>query len=372
MNKRVVIAGLGDTGLLVAIHLGPGFEIVGISTKPCLVSGQELGTRLTQPEAWRQDYLMSFGRYKGLDGVRTLQGRITEVDTDAQQVTVALADGQHAVEPYDALVISSGVTNGFWRNDAVEDLATIERGIEQAAAQLAVAQSIAIVGGGATGVSVAANVREKHPNTEAHFFYSDAEPLPGYHPKARRWIAEHLERIGVHLHPGHRAVIPEGFACDRFTTDPVQWSTGQAPFEADLTLWAVGKVKPNNAFIPKDMLDERGFVRTDPTLRVVGYSNVFAVGDIAATDPNRSSARNWGYRLVASNVRAMLEGKESAMKAYKPPKYRWGSILGVQSDGLRVFNPDGGNFRFPRWAVERLLFPIAVGRVIYRGIRKRD
>ena len=50
MKKRVVIAGLGDTGLLAAIHLGKAFDIVGISPKPCLVSGQELGARLTRPE----------------------------------------------------------------------------------------------------------------------------------------------------------------------------------------------------------------------------------------------------------------------------------------------------------------------------------
>ena len=77
MKKRVVIAGFGDTGLLVAINLGQDFDIVGISPKPCLVSGQELGMRLTQPQVWKRDYLMPFRRYEKLDGVRTLQGLIT-------------------------------------------------------------------------------------------------------------------------------------------------------------------------------------------------------------------------------------------------------------------------------------------------------
>ena len=58
------------------------------------------------------------------------------------------------------------------------------------------------------------------------------------------------------------------------------------------------------------------------------------------------------------------------MKRYAPPAHRWGSILGVQKDGLRVFQPHGGSFRFPRWAVEKLLFPIAVRRFIYKGVRK--
>ena len=39
---RVVIIGMGDTGVLVATHLGRSAEVVGISTRPALVSGQEL------------------------------------------------------------------------------------------------------------------------------------------------------------------------------------------------------------------------------------------------------------------------------------------------------------------------------------------
>ena len=83
-----MIAGFGDTGLLVAIHLGTDFNIVGISPKPCLVSGQELGMRLTQPEAWKQDYLMPFSRYKKLRRVRTLPGLIAAINPEINAVTV--------------------------------------------------------------------------------------------------------------------------------------------------------------------------------------------------------------------------------------------------------------------------------------------
>ena len=41
-----MIAGLGDSGVLTAIRLARQFDVVGISTKPALVSGQELGIRL--------------------------------------------------------------------------------------------------------------------------------------------------------------------------------------------------------------------------------------------------------------------------------------------------------------------------------------
>jgi NADH dehydrogenase FAD-containing subunit len=370
LKKRVVIAGFGDTGLLVAINLGSGFDVVGISPKPCLVSGQELGMRLTQPQAWKRDYLMPFRRYRKLDHVRTLQGLITAIDTNAATATVRLNDNTERQEPYDALVISSGVTNGFWRNNALEDFDAIEQKIHSTSQQLLQAQSVAIIGGGATGVSVAANLAARHPEKAVHFFFSEPLPLPGYHPRVRSAAQRQLLDAGVKLHPQHRAIVPTGFSCDSFTRESIAWSSGQDNFSADLTLWAVGSLIPNNNFIPADMLNEQGFVKADAQLRVPGYRNVFTVGDIAATDPHRSSARNWGFRLLGHNLRAYLEGRESDMKSYRSPGYRWGSVFGVQDNGLRVFQANGGSFRFPKWTIQSLLFPLAVRRMIYRGVRK--
>ena len=71
---RVLIAGLGDIGVLTAIHLSRHADVVGISAKPELVSGQELGVRLARPDDWARDNRVAFGRYRRLDGSTACAG----------------------------------------------------------------------------------------------------------------------------------------------------------------------------------------------------------------------------------------------------------------------------------------------------------
>lgn len=362
---------MGDAGVLVAIGLAKRFDVVGISTRPALVSGQELGNRLADPERWRRNFLVPFERFERLDRVRQVHGRILEVDPDGRRVHVERAAGGEVWLAYDVLVIATGVSNGFWRHDRVEDLDAIDAGLRSVDEQLGAARTIAIVGGGPTGVSSAANLARRHPGKDVHLFFAPELPLPGYHPKARERIERELHDAGVHLHPGHRAEVPEGFDGDRLTSEPVAWTSGQEPFAADVVLWATGRVRPHTSFLPASMLDEDGFVRVDEHLQVPGHPGVFAVGDVAASDPNRSSARNWGFLVVARNVRALAAGRPERMKRFTAPEHRWGSILGLQDDGLLVFQPDGRAFHVPRRVVQPLLFDLYLHRGLYRGLRRR-
>jgi NADH dehydrogenase FAD-containing subunit len=371
VRPRVVVAGLGDTGVLVATRLARSCHVVGVSTRPALVSGQELGTRLTSPDRWRRTYLVPLPRFRKLDRIRTVHGRITAVDLEARSVEVADADGRTTTLPYDALVIATGASNGFWRHDRVEDLAAIDADLAGVSARIDAAASLAIVGGGPTGVSVADNLARRG-GSEVHLFHSGDEPLPGYHPKARRWIARQLRDDGVHVHAGHRTVVPDGFEGDVLTTGPIEFTTGQEPFTADVTMWAVGRVRPHSGFLPAEVLDDDGFVRVDEHLQIPGHPDVFAVGDVAASDPNRSSARNWGYRVVVANVRAATSGRSTRRKRFKAPEFRWGSVLGVQDDGMVIVQPDGKRVRVPRWVADRLLVRGFVPWYLYGGLRKES
>jgi apoptosis-inducing factor 2 len=366
-RRRVVIAGLGDVGLLAAIRLTRHADVVGISVKPALVSGQELGIRLARPDDWARDYWIPFDRFRRLDRVRTVQATLTAVDLAARTVFGRRDDGVTITEPYDALVISTGVTNGFWRQPTLQSATEIGRGLRAAHDRLAVAASVIIVGGGAAAVSSAVNMATTWPQKRVDLYFPGERALGEYHPETWRRIRGRLTGLGVGVHPGHRAVVSNGFAGDEITSEPVRWSTGQPPVSADAVLWAIGRVRPNTDWLPPELLDARGFVRVTPDLRVSGHRGVFAVGDVAATDPLRSSARNRGDALVAHNVRAELAGRR--LRTFRTPGRRWGSLVGMQPDGLEVFFPTGRAVRLPSWSVERVVMPWIVRWGMYRGVR---
>lgn len=369
-RKRVVVAGLGDAGVLAAIRLCRHADVVGISAKPALVSGQELGVRLSRPHDWARDYWIPFDRFRRLDRVRTVQATLTGVDLGARIVFGRGEDGATITEAYDALVISTGVSNGFWRQPTLQSAAQIGAGLRAAHDRLAAAESVIVVGGGAAAVSSALNMATTWPGKRIDLYFPGESALQEYHPRTWQRLRARLTELGVGVHPGHRAVIDEGFAGDELTDDPVRWSTGQPPADADAVLWAIGRVRPNTGWLPPELLDQRGFVRVTPDLRVPGQRGVFALGDVAASDPLRSSARNRGDALVARNVLAEFAGRP--LRTYRAPTRRWGSLVGIQPNGLEVFLPTGHAFRFRSWSVERVVMPWFVRWGMYRGVRQNN
>jgi NADH dehydrogenase FAD-containing subunit len=369
-RKRVVVAGLGDAGVLAAIRLSRHADVVGISAKPALVSGQELGVRLSRPHDWARDYWIPFDRFRRLDGVRTVQATLTGVDLGARIVFGRGEDGTTITEAYDALVISTGVSNGFWRQPTLQSAADIGAGLRAAHDRLATAASVIVVGGGAAAVSSALNMATTWPDKRIDLYFPGATALREYHPRTWQRLRTRLRELGVGVHPGHRAVLPDGFAGDELTGDPVPWSTGQPPATADAVLWAIGRIRPNTEWLPPELLDERGFVRVTPQLRAPGHRGVFALGDVAATDPLRSSARNRGDALVARNLLAEFAGRP--LRTFRAPTRRWGSLVGIQPNGLEVFLPSGRAFRFPSWSVERVVMPWFVRWGMYRGVRQNN
>jgi NADH dehydrogenase FAD-containing subunit len=320
---------------------------------------------LARPHEWQRDYRIGFDRFRRLDSAQVIHGVVTSLDTDARTVGIKTADGSSRDEPYDALVIATGASNGFWRTPALQDDDDVARDLDESHARIASAASVMIIGGGAAAVSSAWNIAATWPDKQVDLYFPGDHALPHHHPRVWRALRGRFDARGIGVHAGHRAVIPAGFGCDEITRGPVAWSTGQPDSTADAVLWAIGQVRPNTEWIPDGLLDERGFVVVDDYLRVVGAERVFAVGDVAATDPLRTSARARADRLVAHNVRAELG--HGTPKRFRPLRRRWGSVVGAQDNRLEVFSSNGRSWTIPAWDT---LWPWLVARSIYKGVRR--
>src|SRR4029079_19410166 len=124
-------------------------------------------------------------------------------------------DGSTSAEAYDALIISTGVSNGFWRRPNLQSADEIGAGLRTAHDRLAKADSVIVVGGGAAPISSAVNVARTWPGKRADLFFPRELALVEHHPRAWERVQRRLGEAGVVLHPGHRAVIPDGFGCDQ-------------------------------------------------------------------------------------------------------------------------------------------------------------
>jgi hypothetical protein len=104
---------LGDTGVLTALKLAKRFEVTGNLGETGSLSGQELGVRWPGPTTGRVT----------IDRVRPVPraGPGAAPYTNTERAGPAGPHGRSArgrrttQVPFDILVISTGVTNGFWR-----------------------------------------------------------------------------------------------------------------------------------------------------------------------------------------------------------------------------------------------------------------
>ena len=361
--QTVVIIGMGDTGVLVATRLSRYFNVIGISTKTNLVSGQELGKRLADLSWWNRYYNTPLRRFKALADVEIHHAKAECVDIATKTVLVVDQSNDETLIPFDFLVIASGTSNGFWRDDHLRSESQIDERLQQDAAVIRDANTVAIVGGGPCGVSCALNIRRAYPEKMVSLYISADLPLPGYHEEARQYYHRELTAAGVQIFSGHRAITEESTPSE----GTMRFESGQSAV-ADAIIWSTGNRKPHTQFLPHALLDDEGFVKTKNTLEVVGSDCLFAIGDVASTDPARSSARNWAYGILVNNIKRKAAGK-APNKHYAPPANRWGSIVGPQDDGLTLHQDSGKTTRLSRWLVENLLLPTVVQRVIYRGVK---
>jgi NADH dehydrogenase FAD-containing subunit len=156
---------------------------------------------------------------------------------------------------------------------------------------LAAAEHVIVVGGGATGCETAAEVKVAFPEKKVTLMHSRGRLLDQQKEMPAEdavRVKEKLERLGVR----------------------VQLETVFREAEAGAVVLRCTGGTPQTRFLPHDVLDEKGFIRTDNHLLVAGRANVFAIGDaVAGAAPTLKTAIYLHAPVVAANVRNLLRGE---------------------------------------------------------------
>ncbi|KAK7753386.1 hypothetical protein SLS62_004676 [Diatrype stigma] len=254
--------------------------------------------------------------------------------------------------PFDYLVVATGTRLQPPGTMVHDDKPASVGYFQQYQTRVRDARSIAIVGGGAVGVQMAADLKELYPDKEVTVVHSRAQLMPLYHEALDGIIKERFADLGVKLVTGSRVVLPPGGFQDQDqekggpTTIKLQNGT---ELTADLVIPAVGQT-PNNQFLSSLPASSslvnpaNGFIRVRPTLqfRDPQYPHLFAVGDIADSGAHKAARPGAAQaQVVAQNVLAMVEGREPSENiVVDPPAIHL--TLGLTKNVI-FKNPDTAN-----------------------------
>ncbi len=367
-HTRIVIVGGGAGGLELATKLGhklgkhekASVTLVDRSRthiwKPLLheVATGTLDTEIDgvvyQAHAAKHYFKFQYGSMCSLDRE---QKRITLAAIPDEKGIVALPE---RYVDYDILVIAIGsISNDFgtpgvadncYMLDSQEQAQRFQRHLLthfiQAAQNNASAENtgkpafkVAIVGAGATGVELSAELQHIHEllpvyikdadiNTEISIDLIEAGPriLPALPERISTAAAKELEKLNVTIHTDTRITQ---------VTETAFIDADSTPIEANLKVWAAGVKVPS--WVTKLGLETNNInqIICEPTLASSSDQDIYAIGDCChilsngEKVPPRAQSAHQMASLVAQNIVLRLKQKEE-----RPFKYRdYGSLINL-------------------------------------------
>ncbi|KKY25846.1 putative fad binding protein [Diplodia seriata] len=230
-------------------------------------------------------------------------GSVRAVHPDALSATfIDYDDGNREVTlDYDYLLLATGSrrewpivpkANAFksYVMEAQKHIAGIE---------IAKSGTVAVVGGGAVGIEFAGEIKSHHPHNRVILIHSRGEllsnePLPSDF-KAR--ASTMLEEMGVEIVLGQRANVATENGSSKITL------TDGRTINAGYVFPATSRYSPNTECLPRDAVDEDGYVKVTSRMTLKDVSNAdrhFAAGDIC----HWSGIKRAGPAMVMGHIAA--------------------------------------------------------------------
>jgi NADH dehydrogenase FAD-containing subunit len=313
-RASVVVVGGGYGGINAAKTLDDVADVTLVDPTEAFVHNVAAWRALVEPE-WLDRIFLPYEHL--LANGRFLRDRA--VDVDGRRVT--LASGE-LLEP-DYLVLATGSSYPFPAKTEEPDVVSARSRFRAAHDALLAAERVLIVGAGPSGLELAGEIASFYPDKHVTITDVADDILAGPYDQALRdELRRQLDAMGVELHLGQAlSQLPSAAPA---TLDTIRIATEDGTeLVADIWFRAFG-VRPHSKYLENgslsDRRDERGYVRVDEHLRVVGETNVFAVGDVSDADRDMAGIASRQAGMVAANIRALITG-EGELATYEsfPP-----------------------------------------------------
>lgn len=262
------------------------------------------------------------GIFDGKDTVDVIEGEVTALDADAQVLTYRTETGEQQIG-YRSLIVAAGAAQGYFGHDEWAErtfsLKTLDDAVGLRAHLLdcfaaptadTTAHTFVVVGGGATGVEIAGQIRELHTRhftdvpAEVYLVEGAGDLLPVYGGRLSDFTRQTLEAEGVRV------------LTDTFVTDidddavTVRGADGAEKTIATRTVvWSAGvQATPLAGVIAeatKCETDRAGRLLINPDLTVGARADVYAIGDMTSLNgyPGQSPVAMQQGRHAADIIR---------------------------------------------------------------------
>ena len=295
----LVIVGGGYAGISLAGQLDSKFFVVLIDRKDHHLHKIALLRSTVQPDRAAQS-LNSYARLL-TNGV-FIQGYVDRIERNSVHIA-----GYESSIPFDALVVATGSSYAFPARVSKPVRAMALPAFDVVNQQLQQAQSVLVIGGGAVGVELAAEVATDFPNKKVTLVHShEWLGASGLADKYYKLLLSQLDKLHINLIRNDRVVIPGDVAETLKAQDELYWKQrrtwstekGQT-IEADITFFTTGTRLNNRIvtsasaapFVATSAVTTKGELSVNKHFQVDGYTNIYAIGDISSAETAKVAYR---------------------------------------------------------------------------------
>lgn len=269
-------------------------------------------------------------------GASFRQGRVVQVDPKAQVVVLEGGEEIH----YSHLILCTGTDGPFpGKFNAVADYHTAIQKYEDLVKEIQAAASLVVIGGGSTGVEMAAEIKTDYPDKKvvlvhSHVALADPELLPSVRQQAKEVLLEK----GVELVLGQKVSNLSDLELNVTRKNMTVVTDKGTELITDIVISCTGN-KINSAAYSSSLggcLAKDGALKVNPQLQVEGFENIYAVGDCAdVSEPKMAYHAGLHAAVAVTNIINSLSGK--APTSYKPGSVTMLLAMG-RNDGVGQFS----------------------------------